>query len=389
MLLHLVHDDKFIDSAIDLFERIHPGRNKFIVGVQDENHQLKYIKRDKDVCVAAYKSVDYDRCIGDFSQYEAVFFHYLDKPKLEILKKIRTNATLAWISWGSDIYSRLPERKYRLYGPEEKRVLAEIRSRSKAETILRRSALFAAAGDILAEIRLLSVRRALKKISYFSTVIPEEKQIVQKFFRIQAEHVRFTYDLRTQDIQSRIRNRPVRKNILLGNSASPANNHIEMINALSKTNLDGMQVLVPLSYGGNMGYIRHIQALGKAKLGDRFVPLLTFLDTEKYYDILSECSVCIMNHYRQQGLGNISFMLFNGAKVFLNESNLAYPYYKNNGIAVFSIEHDLFKSADAAVSNDLPESVIENNRKIMGTILTHEIIQERANVFVATILGGR
>lgn len=392
MLLHLVpdHNFQFIDAAINSFESVYPNKNKFLVGTKDNEHKLNFKNQKVQVFIASYGSEEYYKYIGDITKYEAVLLHYLDKPKLKILHESQGDVNFVWISWGADIYSRLPQFKYPLFGSEEKKVIAKIKSNSVIEYIVRNSFLFDVVLNLWTRAKLAKFNKILRRIKYYSTIIPFEKEIVEKYFKINAKYVRFNYGSNINHNQNKINNLtnyPAETNILLGNSGAVTNNHIEIIKVLSKINLSYKKVITPLNYGGNKEYIKYIITFGTEKLGDNFVPLQKFLDKSEYFNIISTCSFCIMNHFRQQAMGNNIFMLSNGAKVFLSEKNPVYYYFKDMGIIIFSIEHDLLGSNNEDVFNELPFHSKDNNRKIIEKEFGAEAILERTRNFVNTILG--
>ena len=65
-------------------------------------------------------------------------------------------------------------------------------------------------------------------------------------------------------------------NILLGNSATPENNHVDIIDLLVENSSENVKIICPLSYG-NKEYAATISKYGREHLGDRFVPLDKFL----------------------------------------------------------------------------------------------------------------
>lgn len=392
MLLHLVPDNnfQFINAAIDSFESVYPKKNKFLVGIRSNDYKFNYIHQRDKVFFAPYESREYYNLIGDITQYKAVLLHYLDKPKLKIIKGSQGNINFVWISWGADIYSRLPQWKYPLLGSEEKKVIAKIKSSSVLEYKIRISFLFNFVVNLWTQVKLAKFKKNIKKIKYYSTIIPNEREIVEDFFKINAKYVRFSYgsnDNFDKNKISNLNNNITETNILIGNSGAPTNNHVEIINILSRKNLSGKKVIAPLNYGGNKEYIKYINDLGIEKFGNSFVPLLKYLDKSEYFDIIATCSVCIMNHSRQQAMGNNIFMLAKGAKVFLSENNPAYYYFKDMGVAIFSIEQDLLNSTNEDVFNELPFQSKDSNKKIIEKEFGAEAILERTKNFVNTILG--
>ena len=67
--------------------------------------------------------------------------------------------------------------------------------------------------------------------------------------------------------------RPTGTDILLGNSAAMANNHLEALEQLSLVDLSGRRVLVPLTYG-SAAYRTAVVERGRQLLGDAFEPLV-------------------------------------------------------------------------------------------------------------------
>lgn len=153
------------------------------------------------------------------------------------------------------------------------------------------------------------------------------------------------------------------ENILVGNSATPTNNHIEIFQALSRLHLpETTKIIVPLSYG-DACYKRKIIELGNKFFGNQFQPVTDFMDFDQYAALLKNCSVMIMNHKRQQGAGNIGVGVYLGAKVFMNSDSPLYDYYKSIGSTVYSVT-ELKQELNEGVSG-LPTDFAGRNREIL------------------------
>jgi hypothetical protein len=123
-------------------------------------------------------------------------------------------------------------------------------------------------------------------------------------------------------------------NIQVGNSANPTNNSIEVIRFLGKHLSNQCRVFCPLSYG-DKDYAKKVIEFGKNELGDNFIPMTTFLGREEYAAFVASVDILIMNHQRQQGLGNIFSYLFLGKKVYIRSDNSSFPFFKDHGIVVY------------------------------------------------------
>ncbi|MBK7480393.1 MAG: hypothetical protein IPI69_12210 [Bacteroidales bacterium] len=93
-----------------------------------------------------------------------------------------------------------------------------------------------------------------------------------------------------------------------------------------------------------------------------------------YTRTLQSCGIAIMNHYRQQAVGNILMMIWLGSKVYLSPLSTLYTYLKRIGIKVFSIEQDLVSDNPEALIN---LSVEDANR---NRIILREEFSEKAVV---------
>src|SRR5690606_7080247 len=95
---------------------------------------------------------------------------------------------------------------------------------------------------------------------------------------------------------------------------------------------------VPLSYGSE-DYKNRIIKKGKELFGSRFKPLEDFIPYQEYITFLKNIDILILNHRRQQGMGNTIQALGMGKKVFLNSITPQYHLFKKLGIKVFPIEN--------------------------------------------------
>ena len=164
------------------------------------------------------------------------------------------------------------------------------------------------------------------------------------------------------------------QNILLGNSASETNNHVEILGILSRHDLGSRKVIVPLSYGDHE-YRSNIIEIGKRMLGNAFVPLVDYMPLHEYSSIVASCNVVIMNHLRQQALGNIGTALYQGAHVFLDPSNPVYQFFIEKKAIVQSTQNLLSGALPLA---GLHADDISRNRSVLESFWGQE--QVHANV---------
>jgi hypothetical protein len=93
-----------------------------------------------------------------------------------------------------------------------------------------------------------------------------------------------------------------------------------------------------LSYGAKkQSYVRRVIREGERLFGKKFSPILDFMTPDRYLELLAGTDVALMNHDRQQGLGNTLTLLYLGKKVFLRPETTSNEYFRDKAITVFDI----------------------------------------------------
>lgn len=126
--------------------------------------------------------------------------------------------------------------------------------------------------------------------------------------------------------------------IVLGNSSSESNNHFEAIEWLSRFKNENITIFCPLSYG-DLSYRTSVIEAGKAVFGEKFQPILDFMDREKYAAFLASMDILVFNHYRQQGLYVLHKMLLSGKKCFVHSLATTFAMLQDFKILVYPTEN--------------------------------------------------
>ena len=129
-----------------------------------------------------------------------------------------------------------------------------------------------------------------------------------------------------------------RINIMLGNSSHVINNHISILERISKIDSDScFHIYAPLSYG-NMEYKNLVIKVGEKLFSERFFPIEKFIPIDEYTNLFSSINCVVMNHYRSAGAGNVFIALRAGKKVFMSPKNTQFKYFKSLGFHIYSNE---------------------------------------------------
>lgn len=205
-------------------------------------------------------------------------------------------------------------------------------------------------------------RKALKKIQLIGAIDKKEYDSFQKLnlLKPNSKYIRFTYYPLEYIFDGKLNTKISGNNIMIGNSATVTNNHLEVFNKLKKLDIGTRKLIVPLSYGSN-NYANVIIKEGQQNFDKNFTALRDFMPLDQYQKIIGSCNILIMNHYRQQGVGNILSMLWMGAKVFLSEKSILFKIFQEMGCAIFSVENDL-ESNNLDCLTPLSNETIDQNR---------------------------
>ena len=335
-IAHLVNDEKFIDMAYRQFADVSMYENRFFILAKTK--KLRFIKTTPVEFISsqmAIKVMNSDEC-------KAVILHSLHPKFVPLLNFIPKNIPVIWFGLGYDYYKLLLKKAYPkgLLLPQTKRVL--LRTRLSNFLSFRHGTF---KGYFL-NLVINNLRGSINRINYFSPVLDTEYQIAIKhnpWFR--AKFLCWNYGSIENDLSdSGQENVNLGNNVLIGNSATPENNHVEIFEKLR--NIDGIsnkKIVVPLSYGDEK-YRNEIIKIGRNYFGDNFVPLLNFLTKEEYLTLLNSCGYVFMNHIRQQAVGNIVIMMIKGAKIFINSDSPTYQWFYKQGAVIYPINDNMIDS---------------------------------------------
>lgn len=330
-IAHICIDEKFIDCAIHIFESINGIKNTFYCYTTQPLH---FIKNKKEV--KTYN--DKKKLIEQINtcNYTIIFLHGRILP-YPLLYRIKEQSTLVWLSWGFDLYNNnqiklLNDRliNINLYKPITR------------STLLKPKMLLRFAIEIARKIKnekLIYAKKFYKRVDYISTVLPEEYEFIkEKCEKFSIKNFEFKY-LIEEDIPKDIQNHNKEiKNILIGNSGSESNNHLDILYALHTIDTSKRKIIIPINYAGKMSYVKEIKKTAHQLGINNITYLERFIPYKEYARLLNSCSIAIFGHIRQQALGNIYMLLQRGVKIFLYRDSFVYKSLKKVGYKIYSIE---------------------------------------------------
>ena len=369
-VLNVLNDEKFIDNAHRFSGKISGVENEYIV-ISDSTN-LKYIK-ETPVNIISKKKIFHRDFFKEMKSYDAVILHKLDFIKIWILIFASRKVKFIWVGLGVDYYSYVFGSKEKLFEPKTYALYkAEMDSKNPIRNFLKK--LFYSS---------FLVKYAINKITYFAPVLNVEYDLVRaknNWFR--PKFVDFNYGSGDSDFEATAKKHStLGKNILIGNSATYENNHIDVFYQLKDFELSDRMIVCPLSYGKN-NYRNEVIKEGKQIFKNSFEPIIDFVSYQEYVEMLSTCSIVVMNHKRQQAMGNIMIMIGLGAKVYIRKSNPVYAFLQELGVTVFEIEEIKNEEDFLAPLNEAQSS---NNKRIIEDRYNGENFLNKIRLFYKTI----
>ena len=283
------------------------------------------------------------------------------------------------MGWGYDYYD--------LIGGDEKWLLQDTYSFYKEESQKRNLT------QILKDAILYPrwrQSRVIEKIQYFSPVLQDEYQTLRncRAWKSFPEQVDWNYSPAEKDLSYYVSSSDdvgaIGNNVLVGNSATNTNNHLEIFRTLRNINLQGRKFIIPLNYGDKI-YGEKIGRMANELLGEHADVLLKFMPIDDYMNKISSCGFVIMNHVRQQGVGNIISMLYMGAKVFIREENPTFIYLKRNGVTVFSVQE--LENNPQLLFSPLSQLEVVNNRTIVESLWSNSTLLKKTKKIIYTLMN--
>lgn len=358
-ILHIVSDEKFIDSAWVDFERVFPNRNIFIIPEKRKN--LIFIHKAKVYFINPRLFPYFLPIISIL--FKGIIFHSLYKNShLKSLLLIPNFVKITWVSWGFDFYPVF----------------------FNSESLFKEKTLNLLKNNLQLHSRIKKKRvnglieKVLARLNFISTVIPSEFELLNSNFSVpNSKFISWNYMNLEDDIIKGFDSKTVRgKSILVGHSAAIENNHLDSFDFIVKKDLEFDKIVCPLSYG-DPEYAKFVIHRGNELFDESFFPIRDFLPYSEYVRTLLDCEICIFSSLRQIGFANIVLMLFLGSKIILDEESFTYKFFDQLGVKVFHQN-----------SKDLTISPIDLNhtRNVLRSIWGKKNKDERTKYFINQII---
>lgn len=318
-LLNMLEQEVDLDNHLFIFGlgKDHPMKYPYSSKMQEK---ILYLKHPADILTILKHVYNADWIYIHLLAYDPTLLFW------SLNRKLLRKST--WIVWGSDIYAFQKQK-------------LSIRTR------------------VYERLR----RRIIPVFSEIAAFVKEDFELISSVYGSTAKYLPILYPLPVS-LEQLENIGTVRKDpeliVMIGNSGDPTNNHIAMIELLSDFRKFAMKVVCPLAYGGTEEYRQLVIKAGIATFGNNFIPWLEMKGKQEYAGQLANVDIALMNHQRQQGLGNILALLYLGKKLFIRSDTTSFLFLKRNNCLAYDIgsiknmsfaEFSLPNSENSTVSN--------------------------------------
>ena len=372
-ILHLILDDpKFVGLAIRFFDSSHFTNSWVRISEDRKPVDLSPTTEIQHLVVHDYHdNVVVQGQLHDMAtRHDIVMFHFLVPNSLGIVRDLAKRTTVVIQYWGGDYSHRLI--------PNEQIVLpltaSYIHSKSFPFLGFKRMLFFIKRRlKNMLSTGTFSLLPELRYAHAYMTLLPEENwnfPIKTKCKHLPARIVYIDIDKPCEKHQMES---PTTYRVLLGNSATSTNNHLDIIDDLAAIKPQILEVILPLNYGDSK-YGDHIQKEYEAKFGSIARPLRTFIDSDNYDVLLNQVDIVIMNQLRQQALGNIVRALSQGKTVYLHPQGVNYRHFVTAGIHVKSTA--TLRQGMALITHDQAQDNMKLVRQLWDIHLAQEVLHK-------------
>ena len=340
--LHICHDDKFIDFFISDFDSKF-ANNTYFIYREKGIKSLTHIKYDK-VISEEKESENFNNIFKSINNYDAIFLHYITPMIcLKLNENLKNKKIKIFVMfWGGEIFD-LPGVIEDYLGNESKLINKKLCPKKKLNFAFKPR-------NLILEIKhfykdkfvLKEIRKTYKRANYFCHFLNEDFKQISKLFPNKAKFIDFNYGNVESFVGGNIDPsfNHNSSDILIGNSGSITNNHIEIFNILNEIEIGKRKLFTPLSYSiyPSAKYLELVLEKGEKLFDENFKPILNFLEKDEYNKIYNSVEYVFMNHFRSQAMGNIYIALYTGKKLFMSKKSTIFQQLNNYGCLLFAIE---------------------------------------------------
>lgn len=323
-IVHIYSDAKFV-SEVNKYKSEQIVNRVIFIG---EKYNVLPTDFNEDAIFFPPRMQQLPDIVQACSGADLVVINELDSFKAFIALQIPQNTKIAWRFYGYELYSKVRNRvisneTYKILKKDEPppSIIGSIKTK-----------LFKGL------LPLSPFYRAIIRCNYFLGVFEEEYKLLKSWGFSLPKFVRIPLRHQPDLVQfNAIEKQPT---VIVGNSRSYYNNHIDILRMFQNTvNTENITLKLFFNYGPDLGYADFIRTEAR-KMQDIHI-VENFLPRQVFETIYNEAAALVINSYRQMALGNIFTAVRSGTKIYLSTKNITRSWLTDNNITTYSVEQDL------------------------------------------------
>lgn len=270
---------------INAYQSLNSNEHLFVTDKKDVYAEIKKFTNVKFVNSVAL--------IMYMFKSEWIIFHSMTLKKWQfLLLPNNISKRIIWRTWGHDI---------RPYVKTERRIY-----------------------DLAKRIEFDLFRKKLKKIFAFGVANEVDVVNIEEVYGSSFRYIKMPYTdskANSEILKSIIPKSNGKITVLIGHNCSRVDNHLQILEELSKYKDENINLILPLSYSDpGDGYKEQVIQKAYSIFGaDKVTILNDFISKPAYIQMIANIDIAIMDMYYSNGLGNISYILFFGKKLYIRK----------------------------------------------------------------------
>lgn len=309
MNIHIIINEKFTQKFVEFISKYYPLKSNIFYIYGDKNCFVR--KESQYVKFINLNIGDVDFSLAD-KPNDKIFIHsFYDKKLLRFLFFNKQNidfSKVVFIAWGADIYND----RYFLSKPVTNFKYCCSRLLNRIYKHIKQS--------------------LMKKVKLYMTFACSDIDVINKYYGVNGIQFDCLYPstvdiLALAKLKTAVLDKDQNiKRILLGNSASKTNQHIQALKILNRYSKENIEIVCPLSYG-NKDYAEEVIEFGKKLFNKKFKPIIDFMPPQDYANFLNSVDIAIFNNNRQEATGNIEILGYLGKKIYIRSDVTTWNHY--------------------------------------------------------------
>lgn len=332
----LLHIHNNVTFAWDSNKFLNENLNNEILFIGDTNEELVARLKKLPITFKIFNKTDVNTIIKYANQFDGIVFYNLDEIKVQILLHINSKIKTFLRFFGYELYGIRAENFLSVltWSYEIKPKASFLSTVKMVYHFLKRKLKVALNEEYL--IKADNQKVVYRKLDAVLMINEFEYNELSKLFYLPklielqfTNHENETHEFKVFEQKE--------NKIIIGNSGSRWNNHIDILNIISNhNNMHSIEFKLFFSYGTESIYSQNVKRI--AEEIENVSLIEDFLKKDEFEAVYSLAAALVINSYRQHAVGNIITAIKYGCKIYLSDKSSTYHWLTSKGFIIAEID---------------------------------------------------